>query len=126
MLKALAAAAITLLAGDVLSPAAVEAGCGHYVRTQRPGQTERADEGVPRLPPAPSPCSGPECSRSDHVPVSLPQVPPSNSGNWGCLSALPLPESADLSGLLSPTSLALARDRAPSIFHPPRSLSRSR
>jgi hypothetical protein len=119
LLKVLAAAAVALLAGDVLSPVPVEASCGHYVLTHPRGEFARAEEGVPQ-PPPPPPCSGPECSRGDDMPVSSPQVAPPASENWGCLAALPLLEAADLAHLLTPASLPPACDANSAIFHPPR------
>jgi hypothetical protein len=112
------AAAFALLAGDALSPSRAEAGCGHYVLVQRPGHAEGAESR--QFPPAPTPCSGPQCSRGDDTPVSPPEAPAPDSDNWGCPSGGPLLASGDLTGLLALASLPRPDDGNTPIFHPPR------
>ncbi|HTU91056.1 MAG TPA: hypothetical protein VMF69_13340 [Gemmataceae bacterium] len=117
-------AALALLAGVLLAPAAARAGCGEHVVV-----IASLENNVPMSAPAPpttpakkhAPCSGPHCTRSPLAPPPAPLVPvgPGGSDVARILEPLLLPANHSV-----PCPRESPREHAiflaSSVYHPPR------
>lgn len=117
-------AALALLAGVLLAPAAVRAGCGDHVMVIASAQNN-APISAPVPPTMPAkkhaPCSGPHCTRAPLAPAPAPAVPVGPSGPEAAriLEPLLLPASQSspyLGECPRQTPLLIAS----SVYHPPR------
>jgi hypothetical protein len=107
---------LALLVGDVLSPSQARAGCGnHLVVVLDEGGT-----GDSPLPFPPGPCTGPNCSRSEELPLAPAAANPTLTRLKASLPELPDDARPVLAGWLRTSETDRSVHAATPPFHPPR------